>query len=353
MSDHKTEQPTARRREKAREQGQVARSRELSSAFAVLACMFVLQWRSSSDLISWRQSFQALLDRAAASASVNVCSLLFSTGNTALQWAAWPMLAGLLFATAVSFAQGGLTWSPAAMQLKIERLNPAERAKQLFSLTALSSLLRSLLPVAAMLYLGFGVLIREWALICQSMFQPSRALVSLLGRIALEIGWKCCVVMLLWSLVDYLFVRYRVESGMRMSREEVRQEHKETEGNPQVKARIRRLQRQTRRHRMLQDVAKAAVVVTNPTHYAIALAYSAEMAAPVVVAKGRDRLAMEIKEAARWNEVPMVENPPVAHALYRATSVGQPIPSKLYVAVAEILAFVYRTQTRRTVESWS
>jgi flagellar biosynthetic protein FlhB len=125
----------------------------------------------------------------------------------------------------------------------------------------------------------------------------------------------------------------------------LKQEIKETEGNPQMKARIRRLQRQQRRRRMLQDVKRATVVVTNPSHYAVALEYTADMAAPAVLAKGRDLLAQQIKQIANWNGIPVMENVPLAHALYRTAEVGQTIPARLYAAVAEILAFVYRAQS--------
>ena len=140
--------------------------------------------------------------------------------------------------------------------------------------------------------------------------------------------------------------RWRHENELKMSRQDLRDEYKETEGNPAVKMRIRRLQRQARRRRMLKEVERAAVVITNPTEFAIALEFSVEMAAPVVVAKGRNLLAARIREVARWHGIPLVENPPLAHALYRAVEVGQAIPPKLYMVVAEILAAIWRAQAR-------
>jgi flagellar biosynthetic protein FlhB len=131
-----------------------------------------------------------------------------------------------------------------------------------------------------------------------------------------------------------------------MSRDDLREEMKQTEGNPQIKMRIRRLQRQVRRRKMLQDVQRASVVVANPTHFAVALQYGPELAAPVVVAKGRNLLAEQIKQTARWHGISIMENPPLAQALYRSVQIGQAIPAKLYAAVAEILAFVYRMQAQ-------
>ena len=149
-----------------------------------------------------------------------------------------------------------------------------------------------------------------------------------------------------WSGIDYLLERRKFESDLRMSRQEMVDEFKETEGNPAVKARIRRLQRQVRRRRMLQDVERATVVITNPTEFAVALEFSPLLSAPVVVAKGRNLLAAEIKQVARWHGIPLVENPPLAHTLYRAVEIGQSIPPKLYQVVAEVLAAIYRVQAQ-------
>ena len=161
-----------------------------------------------------------------------------------------------------------------------------------------------------------------------------------------EVAWKGSLVLLVWAGADYFLERQRHENDMKMSKQEQKDEFKETEGHPAIKQRIRRLQRQSRRRRMLKDVERAAVVITNPTEYAIALEYRVDMDAPVVVAKGRNLIAAQIKEIARWNGIPMVENVPLAHALYRAVEVGQSIPAQLYTVVAEILAAIWRAQTR-------
>jgi len=342
MSDQKTEQPTPRRREKAREQGQVVRSRELSSALAVLAAVLVVGWRAQSDLGSWRAELRSSLDLSTG--TPHLAGLLQTTSVAALYWMAPSMLAAWAIALAVSFAQGGVTWAPAALAFRPDRFSVGNRLKQLVSATALSGMLRTLIPAAVILYIACGVLAREWSAFAFSMFRSRGDLMPWIFGLIFEIAWKSGLVMLIWSGADYLFIRYRIEGELKMSRDELKREHRESEGDPVVKGRIRRLQRQARRQRMLQDVPKAAVVIMNPTHYAIALAYTAELPAPVLIAKGRDRLALEIKDIARWHEIPMVENPPLAHALYRAASVGDSIPSRLYVAVAEVLAFVYRVQ---------
>jgi flagellar biosynthetic protein FlhB len=172
------------------------------------------------------------------------------------------------------------------------------------------------------------------------------------GRI-FEVAWKSALVLLIWAMLDYLFERQHLSSQLKMSRQEVVDEYKESEGNPIIKGRIRRLQRQVRRRRMLEDTKRATVVITNPTEYAVALEYRPDMPAPVVIAKGRNLLAAQIKEIARWENIPMVENLPLAHTLYRTVEVGQSIPAKLYTVLAEILAAVYRAQARALAASAS
>ena len=147
-------------------------------------------------------------------------------------------------------------------------------------------------------------------------------------------------------MVDYFLTWRKAKGDLKMSKEEMRQESKDNDGNPQIKMRIRRLQKQMRRQLMLKETEKATVVVTNPTHFAVALLYSMDMGAPVVIAKGRNLLAQKMKEIARWKEIPVLENPPLAQALYKTVEVGQTIPANLYTAVAEVLAFVYRAQAQ-------
>ncbi len=345
MPGDKTEKPTPRRRQKAREQGQVARSRELSSAIAVAGTLGIVSWQAAFSGAAWRNDLAHWLETAAGGSSLGQPVLLWAAVSV-LRWIGPALLVAWSLALASSVAQGGFTWAPAALAFRPDRLSPSTRIKQLFSVTAISNLLRSLLPGTVIVYLGATVLAREWDRLRFASFASAPSLIVWIFGLLFEIAWKSALVMLLWSVADYLLVRYRTENDLMMSRNELRQEHKEAEGDPIIKARIRKLQRQVRRHKMMQDVAKAAVVVTNPTHYAIALAYNESTPAPVVVAKGRDQLALQIKDAARWHEVPMVENPPLAHALYRAVPVGNAIPSKLYIAVAEILAYVYRAQAR-------
>ncbi len=342
--DNKTEKPTPRRRQKAREKGQVARSRDLAAGAATMGGVLALASQVPGFAGHWREMLRSSLEQGTSSE--------LRIDNALPAWSSLAPFRGLLLAigltwvlaTAGALAQGGLVFAPSALAPSGSRLSPASRVQQLFSLSAVSRLLKSLLPVAVILYFAISILQRDWrAILALQSYGISNLMRFLLGHF-FEVAWKSALVLLVWSGADYLFERRRIEGELRMSRQELLDEFKETEGHPAVKARIRRLQRQVRRRRMLEDVKKAAVVVTNPSEFAVALEFHQPMSAPIVVAKGRNHLAVEIKNAARWHGIPMVENPPLAHALYRATEVGRSIPPKLYTVVAEVLAAIYRAQ---------
>jgi flagellar biosynthesis protein FlhB len=349
MADqNKTEQATPRRRQKAREQGQVARSRDLVAGVGTMASVMFLAWQLPAFVAGWRTLLRRDLDNAVSHPD----QLLPVWRNDLPIFRGIAIAASLswLLATLSGVAQGGLVFAPSALAPSFNRFNPASRLEQLFSLSALSRLLKSLLPTAAIVYLAVGVLSRDWMQFPALLNGTGSGLVAFTASHMFELAWKGALVLLVWAAADYFLERRRHENELKMSRQDLRDEFKETEGNPAVKMRIRRLQRQARRRRMLKDVERAAVVITNPTEYAIALEFNLEMAAPVVVAKGRNLLAAQIREVALWHGIPLVENPPLAHALYRAVEIGQAIPPKLYVVVAEILAAIWRAQARAAAQ---
>jgi len=347
--ESKTEQATPRRREKAREQGQVARSRELSSALALLTLTMLVWWQAEVWRIQWREFLARTLPLPSDDMKAYV-TILQRTAMLIFRWGAPPLLLSWLLAAVGVAAQGGFVLAPAALSLKPEKLNPASNLGRLFSLTSFRALLKSLLPVAYLVYLGVTLIIAQWDRILHSCFLSPRAATAwLLGQV-FGLVWKAGLVFAVWFLFDYLLEKLSFERQLRMSRQEIREEAKETEGQPMVRSRVRRLQRQMRKRRLLKDVARASVVVTNPTEFAVALEYRPEdMPAPVVVAKGMQMLAQLIKREANWHGIPIIENPPLAQALYRSVEVGQAIPAKLYAAVAEILAFIYRLQGRTRI----
>jgi len=342
---NKTEKATPRREKKAREQGQVARSRDLISGLAFTAAVLSLGWSGGKVPSMWHNFFAHIMNEACMG---NIASApLLSWSGALLVGVTGPVLAlAWIAAAGGAVAQGGLVFAPAALMPQFGRLNPGKRAQQLFSLTALSRFLRAVLPACVVAYLATVTLGRDWAALTSAVRLTSRGITSLvLGR-AFELGWKAALVLLAWAIADFFFERKHLAGELRMTRQELKDDYKETEGNPLIKGRIRRLRRQTLRRRMLEDAKRASVVITNPNEFAIALEYKPAMAAPMVIAKGRNLLAQQIKQVARWHGIPMIENPPLAHALYRATEIGQYIPPKLYRALAAILAAIHRAEQR-------
>ena len=344
--DSKTEKASPRRRQKAREQGQVVRSRDLTSGLGGIAAVLCLAWEVPGFVSAWRGLLRRWLDGAALRSPSPVpdwhatLPAFYGMGMAAAM--------GWVIAMAAGFAQGGFVFAPSALAPQWKRLDPATHVEQLFSLAAFSRLLKSFLPTSIIAYLAAAALAREWPHFPALLLAGRARLAGFAAERMYEIAWKASLVLLIWAAADYLLERQRHENELKMSRQDQKDEFKEMEGNPAVKQRIRRLQRQTRRRRMLKDVERAAVVIVNPTEFAVALEYRMEMDAPVVVAKGRSLLAAQIKEIARWHGIPIVENAALAHALYRSVEIGQAIPAKLYVVVAEILAAVWRAQARAT-----
>lgn len=347
MADNRTEQATAKRRHDAREKGQVVRSRDLVSALTLFAVIFLLAWRPEAWIGRWQSFFSRSLEASVRADWIGQPPVILWTGLALAQWVLPIFAVGLFVATASSVAQSGFFLATDALTPNWERLNPAKNVQQLFSLAGFSRILRSLLPSGVMLYLAIQTIYNHAAVILHAARLGSRASLALLGKMCFDLAWQSTFVFLVWSGIDYLLQRQTFEKSLRMTKQEVRQESKDTDGNPQTRGRLRRLRRELLRKSLQKDIKRATAVITNPTHYAVAIEYRPEtMAAPVVVAKGRNLIAQKIKELARWHEVPIVENPPLAQALFKAAQVGQMIPPQLYAAVAEILAFLYRAQMR-------
>lgn len=346
MSGERTERASPRKRQKAREQGDLVRSRDLTMAAAMLAGTVAMGSAGSGWIRLWSSGFRRLLLQGAPEQ--------WEVQSAAAQWIALRSIAigmlaplGLIAAASVSGALvgglvqgGGVAVYPQAMAWKPGRLNPLENVKQIFSLRGVTRLAKSALPVAA---LGWFVA----AKVREQMAVPVFSLARLPGIFGSLYGLMldAALILFVWSALDYLVEWRSRESRLRMSKDDMREEMKQTEGNPQVRRRIATVRRLSRKRRLKADIAKASVVITNPTHYAVALQFSLEkMDAPRVLAKGRDLLAAQIREEARWAGVEIVENPPLARALYRQVEVGQSIPFELYAAVAAILAWLYRRQ---------
>ena len=343
--EDRSQQATPKRRLDARKEGQVVRSRELTSALSLLALVLLIGWQAGVRAGPWRSLLNQMLGSARHGNERMVETVAPVLGMLFVRWLAAPF--ALLWSVAVlsSVAQDGLVFSVNALQPKLERLNPVTNIGHLFSMAGLSRMLKSLLPVAVIVYVAVLMGERDWMAVEGSSRASSGALLGWMYSRWYEISWKCGLVLLAWSGADYFLQRRNLENALKMTREEVIRESRDTEGNPLVRRHIRRLRREIRKRWTMKDVARATAVVTNPTHFAVALEYRPEsMPAPVVIAKGMGLVAVRIKQAARWHSIPIVENPALAQALFRTTEVGEAIPAKLYAAVAEILAFLYRTQ---------
>jgi flagellar biosynthetic protein FlhB len=344
MPGDRTEQATQHRREQARKEGDVLHSRELSSAAGSLAGVMVLGALGSSMLIGWRGAFAGFLDLGSVAhwEPGTVMPTLFALRRLALGILGPPAIVmAAVAATALGIGilqTGGINFYFPAIGFKPDRINPISNIKNLFSLRAAARLAKSLFPASLLAVFAVQRIGRQLTI---PPFSITR--LEMLGSDIYGLLLAASWLLFGWSAIDYLVEWQSRESRLKMSRQDMRDEMKQTEGNPQIRGRIRNLQRQARRKRVKADVSKAAVVLTNPTHYAVALGFDfATMEAPKLLAKGRNLLAEEIKAEARWAGVPIVENPPLARSLYRAVEVGQAIPVDLYAAVAAILAYLYR-----------
>lgn len=351
MPGDRTEQATPHRRDKARKDGDILHSRELTAAAGTLAGVMALGLLGGRLLVAWRSVFASFLDLGQAShweageLAPTVVALrrltLAVMGPVAMAMAA--VAAAALAAGMVQ--TGGVSFHAGAVGFKLDRINPLSNAKNLFSLRAAARLGKSLLPAALLAVFAVQRIARQ-------MTMPPFSTVRLEALSSDVFGLLEAAAWLLfgWAAIDYAVEWQSRESRLKMSKQDLREEMKDTEGSPQIRSRIRGLQRQMRRRRVKADVSRAAVVLTNPTHYAVALGFDfATMETPKVLAKGRNLLAEEIKAEARWAGVPIVENPPLARSLYRSVEVGHAIPVDLYAAVASILAYLYRQRVEAEV----
>jgi len=340
----KTEQATSKRREKAREQGQIPRSRELPSLLAMTGGTTALIIMSQHAVSHWTTFYRMVLASAASSDLDSNGPVIFWSAVEVFRWIIPILLAALVLSLSAGLIQGGPSISPAALELKFERFNPASKLGQIFSLTGLSNLLKSLLPFTAIGWIGESCINSHWGVMVRASSFSLKSFASTLGSMVFEVAWKAGLVLLAWAGVDYLMTWKKMEGDLKMTKEEVKEEHKQSDGNPQIKRRIRRLQRRMRRKQALAAAKTATVVITNPTHYAVALRYTPDMAAPEVVSKGMNLLAQQIKALAAESGIMILENKPLAQALYKSVEVGETIPNTLYQAVADILVLVFRAQ---------
>ncbi len=349
-SQEKTEEPTPRRLEKAKEDGQTARSKELATMAVLLAgagglLMFGGGLGNTLEGIM-RDSF--VIERAAIYDTRHMSVQLILSAKEAA-FALSPILIMLLVAAiAGSIGIGGLLFSGKAIAPKLNRIDPIKGLGRMFSLRSLIELVKAIAKVGLVLAVAILILNLRTEDLLAIAEEP---IVPAMAHVVWTLGWSflilsCATIII--AMIDVPFQIYDHQKKLRMTKQEVKDEYKDTEGKPEVKGKIRQLQREMAQRRMMQDVPTADVVITNPTHYAVALKYNQDsMGAPVVVAKGADEIAFKIMEIAREHKVEILRTPPLTRAVYHNTDVGQEIPDGLYMAIAQVLAYVFQLRQFR------
>lgn len=347
----KTEKATLRKRSKAREEGQVLQSREMNSAI-VLLCSFVtlriFGEHMYEEIFKCFKAALSLYPTKDGLFTIDGMIDVYSETLITFLWIVAPLLLVALIAGVVSgYAQVGFLFTTKTLGVKLSRINPLKGIKRVFSLRALTELIKSIIKIVIVGYIGYVYIKGEAVNVLSLMDVDVVSIASFLCITITNAAIRMCIAMLVIGVVDYGYQWWEYEKSLRMSKQEIKEENKEVEGNPEIKSRIRQKQRQISTRRMLQDIPKADVVITNPTHFAIAVKYDPEKSdAPVVVAKGQDYIALRIKEIAKENRVEIVENKPLARTLYEAVEIGGKVPPELYQAVAEVLAFVYNLKEK-------
>lgn len=346
----KTEEATDKRKQEARKKGQVAKSIELNSV-VVLFAMFLLLNVFGGWLY---HEISAYLKNNLSPSFLNVELTESNLGHMLMQHLIFfgriflPIgLCAVVIGVGINFIQVGALYTTETLRPKFSKLNPINGFKRMFSTQGLVNLVKSCLKLVIVLYFAYSTIKSKVFLLVDtaklSVLQTGVVIWSIVYQVVL----KVCTFLLVLAILDYIYERWQLRKNLRMTKKEVKDEFKQVEGNPLIKNKIRQRQREIAQRRMMQEVPKADVIITNPTHLAIALKYEpGRMAAPTVIAKGEGYIAQKIREIAQANGVVLVENKPLAHAIYKTVEIGEAIPEKLYQAVAEVLAFVYRLKQK-------
>lgn len=345
----KTEQPTSKKLKDSRKEGQVAKSREIGNCVILLALFLILKVWVSKLGTGFLETFQAVYNKIPEISKsrggvdqVGMWGLL----QDIIQQLMTVLLPILLIAFAVAFIADlvQVKWAPTTKPLKpkFSKLSPVKGIKKIFSKQALVELLKSVLKIALITYIVYSTLKDSIGLIFLIFDMPLMQAIGNIGNIVINLGIKISMFYIVIAGADFIYQKWKFNEDMKMTKQEVKDEFKNAEGDPQIKGKIRQKMREVSQRRMMQAVPQADVVITNPTHYAVALRYEPDKYdAPYIVAKGEDYLAQKIKEVARENHVEIVENKPLARMLYHNVDLGAQVPPELFQAVAEVLAMVY------------
>jgi flagellar biosynthetic protein FlhB len=348
--DQKTEDPSQKRLEEAHKKGNVPFSREVGNFFIMALLALIVSWfmpgmlRNAAHLLgpllseSWnlpvdQKGLGQLLSRIA----------LGSMGIIAV-----PMLCAIVAAVSGSVLQNGLVLSNEPLMPKLDRISPLAGIKRMFSLRSVVELLKGIFKIAIVGFVGYNAIAPQLTHARQLTDSSNQDMLIFLALLATRMTMGVAIAMFFIALFDLLYQRYQFTKSLRMTKQEVKDEYKQSEGDPVIKQKLRRLRQERASKRMMGNVPKADVVITNPTHFAVALQYDgASMKAPMVVAKGQDLIALRIRDLANEHKIPIVENPPLARALFSSTEIDQEIPIAQYEAVAKIISYVYQLKGKR------
>ncbi|MCX7654510.1 MAG: flagellar biosynthesis protein FlhB [Fervidobacterium sp.] len=348
----KTETATPRKRQKAREEGQVPISREFVSGlgflFASILFMFLGKMLLNATVYSTQNVFEI------SDTDINTLEdFIIYAGQTfkpAFGITSVLVLGTALFSLIIGFLQTKFLFTLKPLKFDFNRINPISGLKRMFSLHSLFELAKAILKVIIVGFVGYSVIKGSYN---KLMITADSNLIEgslIIWSVLTELIIKCGIALIIVSIADYYYSRYEYEQNIKMTKQEVKEEFKEIEGNPEIKRKQRQIMMQYATRRMMQEIPKASVVITNPTHYACALKYDPdEDFAPLLVAKGTDKIALRIIDIARENDVPIVRNPKLAREIYYTTEIGDIIPEKLYKAVAEVLAYIYALREKREI----
>ena len=347
FSGEKTEKATPKKKQDSRKKGQVAKSQDVNTAIVLLAVFFLLfllgGYMKNIVLEIYEIAFVQYIGMPLTEKSIQVIFIQMLELSAQLLL---PVMAAAVIGGVISnYVQVGFLYTTETLQFKLSKINPIQGFKRIFSWRAIVEFLKSILKIALvgiLVYLVIRSRIEEILILSQKSIG---AALATLADIVVKVGLLATLLLLLLGILDYFYQKYDHEKNLRMSKQDIKDEYKNIEGDPLIKSKIKQRQREMAMQRMMVEVPNADVVITNPTHYAIAIKYDeSKMDAPFVVAKGVDFVAQKIKFVAKENDVVMVENRPLARALYDQTEIGQGIPEDFFKAVAEILAFVYKSK---------
>lgn len=344
--DGKTEKATPKRKQDARGKGQVLQSKEANTALVLLFVFLTLKLLGGYMFSTINSFWVRLMEEYPKQKdifSTAVLSKLFYESIICISKILAPILAvSLITGLAICYAQVGVLFTTETLKIKLDRINPLSGLKRIFSMRSIAELLKSILKIFFIGYIAYSYIKGEIVNVLNLMgMEPLDSAVYIFS-VSINVALRICFALLFIALLDYVYQWWDYEKSLKMTKQEIKEEYKQMEGNPEIKGKIKQKQRQMSMRRMMTEVPKADVVITNPTHFAIAIKYDASIgAAPIVLAKGQDYVAQRIKEIARENKIEIVENKPLARQLFATVEIGEAIPQDLYQAVAEVLAFVY------------